>query len=291
MTPARPTLGIFVLLGGIVCVALMDALSKILAAYVPVTEITWARFFFHGILMTPFVLMRSGNRKAVFVRQSPKIWGLHLLRGLLLSVASLCFLIAIKQNPVPDSLAVFFICPLIVIVMARYFLGEAFNRRLLIAAGCGLIGVLIVLRPGVNTGYHWTIIFALGTALCFAGYIVLARFASFNNTPAVITSWLTAAFALLPTLPFMAAALTTSGLRLWLLMISVGLLSAVGHTLIIYACRHLTASSVSVLHYSEVGVAAIISWFVFSHFPDAWVWLGVIIIAAANIYALRKKRG
>ena len=271
--------------------ALMDAISKILSAEVPVTEITWARFFFHGILMTPFVLMKSDIRKAVFIRQSPKTWGLHLLRGLLLSVASLCFVIAIKQNPVPDSLAVFFICPLIVIVIARIFLGEAFNRRLLIAAGCGLIGVMIVLRPGGDTGYHWTIIFALGTALCFAGYIVLARYASLNNTPVIITSWLTAVFALLPTLPFMAAALTISGMRLWLMMIAIGLLSALGHTLIIYSCRHLTASSVAILQYTEVGIAAIISWFVFSHFPDTWVWVGVVIIAGANIYALRGKRG
>ena len=107
----------------------------------------------------------------------------------------------------------------------------------------------------------------------------------------MVTSWLTAVFALLPTLPFMAAALTTSGVRLWLMMITIGLLSALGHTLIIYSCRHLTASSVAILQYAEVGVAAIISWFVFSHFPDEWVWLGVIIIACANIYALRKKRG
>ncbi|WOV91953.1 MAG: DMT family transporter [Candidatus Zeuxoniibacter abyssi] len=291
MTTARPTLGAFVLLGGIVCVALMDAVAKILSADVPVVEITWARFFFHGILMTPFVLMSAADRKAIFIRQSPKAWGLHLLRGLLLSVASLCFFIAIKQNPVPDSLAVFFICPLIVIVIARIFLGEAFSRRLFIAAGCGLIGVLIVLRPGGDTGYHWTIIFALGTAICFSGYIVLARFASLNKTPVMVTSWLTAVFALLPTLPFMAAALTTSGVRLWLMMITIGLLSALGHTLIIYSCRHLTASSVAILQYAEVGVAAIISWFVFSHFPDEWVWLGVIIIACANIYALRKKRG
>ena len=45
MTTARPTLGAFVLLGGIVCVALMDAVAKILSADVPVVEITWARFF------------------------------------------------------------------------------------------------------------------------------------------------------------------------------------------------------------------------------------------------------
>ena len=194
MTTARPTLGAFVLLGGIVCVALMDAVAKILSADVPVVEITWRVFFFHGILMTPFVLMSAADRKAIFIRQSPKAWGLHLLRGLLLSVASLCFFIAIKQNPVPDSLAVFFICPLIVIVIARIFLGEALSRRLFIAAGCGLIGVLIVLRPGGDTGYHWTIIFALGTAICFSGYIVLARFASLNKTPVMVTSWLTAVF-------------------------------------------------------------------------------------------------
>ena len=269
--------------------ALMDAVAKILSDDIPVTQITWARFFFHAVFMTPFALLFAASRKALLPQQGWKTWRFHILRGLLLSVASMLFFFAIKYNPVPDSLSVFFICPLIVIVMARAFLGEDFDRRLIIAALCGLAGVLIVLRPGGNSGYHWTIICALGTACCFAGYIILARFASFN-TPAVTTSWLTAVFALLPTLPFMAQALDTNGTQLWLMMMTIGGLSAAGHTLIVIACRYLTASRVAIMHYAEVGVATVISWVLFEHFPDVWVWIGMTIIVSANIYTLLGKQ-
>lgn len=286
----RPVLAAAILLGGIFSVALMDALAKLLSESLPVMQINWARFFFHSLLTLPMVLLllrRQPLRQ--LVGEQRRHAGLHALRGLMLAGSSFCFFFAISENPVPDALAIFFIEPLIVMLFARLFIGERFNRRLLIAAVCGLIGVLVILRPGVAaTGYTWKILFSFAAACLFAGYIVSARHVA-GNTPAVFTSWTTALFGLLPVSLVMLFTWQVPELKDWLLMAAVGCLSGLGHTLIILALRYASASYISVLHYVEVPVAVLINWFIFAHFPDVFVWVGVALIACANFYAIRHK--
>ena len=289
MEPAaneRPLLGAGILLLGIVCVAVMDAAAKVASAQIPVWQITWARFCFHGLLLTPVAVWMLRRRTPVFAVDNRQ-WHrgrIHILRGLLLASSSVFYFFAIRDNPLPDTLAVFFIEPLLVIFMARFFLGERSDYRLYIAAVAGLIGVLIILRPG-GGNYSWTILFALIAAFTFGGYLVTARFASFH-TPAIITSWLTAIFGLLPMLPVFFFWTPVEDIKVWGLMIAVGVLSGIGHTLIILACRYARAAYIAILHYAEVGVATLISWWLFAHWPDVWVWIGVAVIAIANLYAL-----
>lgn len=285
MTQERRLLGAGILFGGILAVATMDVVGKILSTDIPVWQVSWARFFFHGVFLSPlaFLAWRRLPPGAVVRTGRRMRWGFHILRGLMLSASSIFFFLAIRDNPVPDSLAIFFVEPLIVMLMARFFLREAFDRRLLIAACGGMVGVLIILRPGGD--YNWTILFALAAAFSFAIYLVSARFAS-HNTPAPITSWLTAVFGLLPLLPMMFF-WQVADARLWGLMIFLGFLSGIGHTLIILALKYIRASLLAVLHYAEIGVAALLSWVVFNHWPDAWVWSGIGVIVAANLFALR----
>ena len=285
--PERPLLGAGALLLGILCVSNMDIVAKRLSADASVIQITWARFTFHTLLLTPLVLWSLRRRPLHSALPQWKTLRWHILRGVLLTGASLSFFLAIRDNPIPDSLAVFFVEPLIVILIARRFLSEHPDRRLWIAAIVGLIGVLIILRPGGGNHYSWTIGFSFVAAFFFAGYIVLARFASFSTTVAVI-SWTTALFGLIPILPLLPLDWRTPETTdTWLLMIAIGVLSGLGHTFIIIACRYLAAARVAILHYAEVGVAAILNWFVFRHFPDFWVWVGFIVIALTNLYALR----
>lgn len=287
----RPLLAAVILLGGIVAVATMDAVAKLLSDTLPVPQINWARFFFHFLFVAPMVLAlrRQVSLRQLAHEQRAHIW-LHAGRGLLLAASSFSFFFAISDNPVPDALAIFFVEPLIVMIYARLFIGEKFNARLLVAAVGGLIGVLVILRPGLGeTSYNWKILFSLVAACTFAGYIVSARYAA-GRTPPVVTSWTTAFFGLLPISLLMLFTWQTPSASDWLLMATVGCLSGLGHTLIILAVRYATASYVSVLHYAEVPIAALISWLLFAHLPDVWVWAGVVLIACANFYALRQPR-
>ena len=281
-------MGAAVLFGGIIAVALMDVCGKLLSADMAVAQVSWARFFFHFIILSPLALimvMRGGAR--VYVAAA-KDWRWHLLRGALIAASSMAFFGAIQHNPVPDALAVFFIEPLFVAILARWLLGEKTGGRIVAACIVGFGGVLIILRPG-GGDYHWTITFAPMAALFFAGYIVSARAASLSSPP-LATSWYSAFFAMLLSMPMALWLWTPPTMELWMAMMTLGLLAAAGHTLIILSCRYAPASQLAVLHYSEVAVAVIISWFVFAHIPGKWFWAGAALIFTAKLLALTRRK-
>lgn len=287
--PHRPLAAAAALLAGILCVATMDAVGKILSSTLPVMQVNWARFFFHFLIVTPMVLALGARPRALLSSQRPHL-PLHIFRGVMLASSSFCFFFAISTNPVPDAIAIFFIEPLIVMLLARFFIGEKFQPRLIIAAAFGLLGVLIILRPGTGAApYDWRILFALAASAFFAGYIVSARHAA-AHAPAAVTSWTTALFGLLPITLIVPFTWHTPTLDDWLLMAAVGALSGIGHTLIILSVRYAAASFVAVLHYTEVPIAAIISWLLFAHLPGPAVWIGITLIACANLYALKTPR-
>lgn len=288
-TGDRPLLGAFILFWGIIAVALMDVCAKLLGEEdMTVAQITWARFMFHFLTLLPFALMSARKNKPAYAAAA-RMWRRHLLRGALIAAASFSFFGAIQKNPVPDALAVFFVEPLFVALMARWFLGERASGRMLLAGAVGFVGVLVILRPGGDTDYHWTILLSLSAAVFFAGYIVSSRAASFN-TPPMATSLYTAFFAMLLSLPAALYFWIIPDTKLLLMMILLGALAALGHTLIILSCRYASASLIGVLHYSEVAVAVLLSWLIFSHFPDIWVWAGVALILSAKILAIRAPR-
>ena len=92
----------------------------------------------------------------------------HALRGLLIALATLCFFAAIRDNPIPDTIAIFFVEPIFVMLLAAMFLGEKLRRRRIVAALTAFVGVLIVMRPG-GGHYEPSIFFALLAGFFFRG--------------------------------------------------------------------------------------------------------------------------
>ncbi len=280
---------------GLLLATLMDAVGKSLSSQISVIEVSSSRFFFHFLLITPFILFfhfRQSSKKKFTFQIKPM--ALHCMRGCLLSGASFSFFFAIQDNPIPDTLTIFFVEPLFVALLASYFLGEKMSKQLIMAILLGFCGVVIVLRPGFDNDYEWTIIFALLAGFLFAGYIVSARFSSLNTT-ATITSWATAGFAFIPMLPFLFVKLSDVGEINWSdeiiwQLVLLGGLSASAHTLIILSCRYLAATKIALIHYSEIVFAVIVNWFLFAHFPDLWVWVGVMVIVLANLMIIPFKK-
>lgn len=266
----------------------MDVCGKLLSQQMAVAQVSWARFFFHFILLSPLALAAFWRGGAAGYVVAARAWRWNLLRGALIAASSMAFFGAIQHNPVPDALAVFFIEPLFVAILARWLLGEKSGGRIVAACAVGFVGVLVILRPG-GGDYHWTILFAPVAALFFAGYIVSARAAAISSPP-LATSWYSAFFAMLLSLPAALWLWTPPSAELWMGMAVLGLLAAAGHTLIILSCRYAPAAQLAVLHYSEVAVAIVISWIVFTHFPDNYFWIGATLIFSAKFLALSKPK-
>jgi drug/metabolite transporter (DMT)-like permease len=265
-------------------VPITDAIAKLLTANsgLGVAQVAWARLAVGTLFLLPLgassLPLRSGKR-AVWHALRP-----HWLRGTCWAGASLFFFAAIKDNPLPNALALIFIAPLFVTITAPLLLGEAFSFRCVAASAVGFIGVLIVLRPAADD-FSPALSLALVAGLCYGGYIIATRYAQSRSAGGdghtAFMAMLTAAIISTP-LAFLDWQAPTAGD--WLLIITMGGLSALGHFTIAKSCKYAGASQVAPFHYTEIIGASTLSWWLFNELPTANTTVGIMLIIAAGIY-------
>ena len=119
-----------------------DTFSKLLTETLNPIEVAIVRVLAQAAFLLPAaVVLRNRLRGAMF---SPVV----ALSGLLVMITLICLIGAFAVMPIATAIAVFFVEPLILTVLAGPLLGETVGPRRLAAVGAGLAGALIVIRPG-----------------------------------------------------------------------------------------------------------------------------------------------
>ncbi len=256
----------------------MDTLAKYLSDYLPIMQLVWARFFFHFVLVVPLVLARHGPR--AFLVERPV---LQVLRGGFLLAATLCFFTGIHYVPLADAVAVIFLSPLFVLVLAALILGERIGVVHVVAVVLGFLGVLVIHRPGFGD-FHPASILVLGAALSFAGFIISTRALAGSAPPMVTLAYQSVLGIVIMSVaaPFVWVA---PGAMHWLMMLGIGAAAATGHLLLIKAYEMGSASYLAPMGYTEMLAAVLLGYLVFGDFPDAWDWFGIALIITVSFVA------
>ena len=170
MTSPRPLLGIGLMLLAMAILPLIDVLAKFLGqAGLPILVVVWARALFGAAMTLPFALATEGARAL----RPAQPWH-HLARAVLLFAATWCFFTALKYLPIADTLAIFFVNPLIVTLLSALVLHETVGPRRWAAVAVGFVGTLIIIRPGMVEINPGTVLALLaGTSL--GSYFVMTR--------------------------------------------------------------------------------------------------------------------
>jgi drug/metabolite transporter (DMT)-like permease len=85
--------------------------------------------------------------KRTFRSQRP---GLQVFRGLALVVSSILFISSPRYLPIAEATATSFAAPLFITALSVVVLGEKVGHRRWAATFAGLLGVLVVVRPGTS---------------------------------------------------------------------------------------------------------------------------------------------
>lgn len=275
--------GIALMVASTVFFAVSDVVTKGLAANLPALEVAWLRYATFSLLVIPLLLMNGGG--TLLRSRNP---GLQVLRGLGMVGSSIMFTQALRYLPVADTTAIFFISPIIIMALSIVFLGETVGWRRWTAAVVGLIGVLIVIRPGTGASQLVALLPLLGAA-SWAGAAIVTR--KMSGRDHALTTLAYSAFVglcvLSAGLPFAWVAPTGEEVALGL---CVGVLSTIGHWLVILAYRHSNASMIAPFSYIQLLWAGVLGYLVFSSLPDAWTITGACIIAASGLYTAYRER-
>ncbi|MCB9943488.1 MAG: DMT family transporter [Geminicoccaceae bacterium] len=277
------SLGIALMLAVQVVMPMNDAVAKYLVATLPAIQVAWARFFFNSVFIVPYAFACRG-RPGLTVRNP----GLQVLRGLLIIAGNLTFILGIRYVPLADALATVFIAPLAVTAASAPILGERITPAHWIAVTIGFAGALVIVRPGAGS-FQLAGLLPLCSGLLFAAYLVLTRWLVRGSSP-VATQAVTAlvgAITLSMAAPFVWQPVTAWN---FLLMVTVGLLSSIGHVMMTVAHVHAEASTLAPLTYLALISATILGFVIFGDLPDIWTIIGAAIVIGSGLFVTLSRR-
>lgn len=285
--------GVALMLAFCMLAPLLDVASKLAAqGGVPVGQITTARFVVQGALMLPVVLVMR-----LPWRISPRVLGLTILRAIFLILSTFSFVSGIAVMPVADALAIAFVEPFVVLILGSFLFGDEVGPRRIAASAVGFGGALLVIQPSL-AAFGLVALWPLGTAFFFAFYMLVTRAMSTQIHP-VTMQLHTSLAGIAITVPVMLTfdgsgfavldPVMPMGLN-WLWLFGVGFWAAVSHMCMTYALKFAPSATLAPLHYSEIVAAVALGYLIFSDFPNALTWAGIIIIVSSGLYVIHRER-
>ncbi|MDP5362392.1 MAG: DMT family transporter [Paracoccaceae bacterium] len=259
-----------------------DALIKFLARDMPVGQVLVVMAL-GGLL--GFLGLAKLNGKPLW--QAEYLNRKVLMRSACDATGTVLFATALTLIPLTTASAVIQATPLVVALGAALFLGQPIGWRRWIAILFGFIGVLIIIRPGLE-GFTPATLLAVAGMLALASRDLLTRSLTVSlsgaqlatHTFSVVVPASMALMALQGQRPVMP---DTAGLLLLVAAVVVGMIA---YLAIVTATRHGNAGIISSFRYSRMVFALVIGYIVFAERPDLLTLLGVAIIITSGIYTL-----
>ena len=275
--------GIALMAAGMFLFSAVDAMGKFLTDTMHPVQIVWFRQL--GLLFGVLVLIAL--RGPSFLRSSnPK---LQIGRGLLAACSATLFIVGVSYVPLADAVAISFVAPFMVTVMGALILREPVGVRRWVAVTIGFVGTLIVIRPGMGL-MHPAAGLVIIAATAFALRQILSRVlagADSTQTTVAYTAIVSWVLLCIP-FPFVWQAPATT-FEIWLL-IAMAVIAAFAETLVIVALSLTQAVVVAPVQYSLIIWGTLYGFFIFGQLPDAWTWIGTVIIVATGLYTLNRER-
>ncbi len=277
-------IGIGLMCGAVADFACLDAMGKYLGTRMDVLQVVGVRYA-SAFLLTLLVsnpIVRPG------LLQTAKPM-LQVGRSALLLGSTFFNFMAFRYLQLDEALAILFSTPFMVAILAGPMLGEWVGWRRWIAIGVGMVGVLVVIRPGLG-GLQWAALLSGASAVCYAFYSITTRMLSrydSSQTTLFYSNMLGMAI-MLPVLPFVWT--PPQSILIGALMVAMGAFGAFGHYLLIVAHRHAPASVLSPFMYTQLIWATTFGYLVFGNVPNHWTLTGAAIVIGSGLYLLHRER-
>jgi drug/metabolite transporter (DMT)-like permease len=274
--------GILAMLAAMGSLIFNDAFLKLAAAGLPAGE----AIFLRGVLATLLcvgavaatvglgALRHAGSR--VQARAGADVLG------------TILYLNALMHMPIADATALLQFTPLAITAAAALFLGARVGWRRWLATLVGLVGVLIIVRPG-GAGFNAYSLLALSAIGFVAARDLLTRRIGPEVPTMVVAATSAAAVAAgaLLLAPVEAWSWPTPTALMLLLMAGIGLVG--GNYWIVVAMRHGEIAAVAPFRYSASLWAIAAGLVVWGEIPGLWTWTGIAIVTGAGVYTILRE--
>jgi len=259
----------------------MNAMIRHVSSELHPLEIVFFRSLFGFAAMMPW-LSRQGL--GVLRTRRPGLIGLRTLLGF---VSMATWFSALAIVPLGNAVALGFTAPLFAAVAAVIVLHEVIRARRITALVVGFGGMLIILRPGVQsigTGEMMVVVSALAMALSVITMKVLTRTEQVGSL-VVYQTMLTTPIALVPAL----LVWTWPSAEMWMWVILIGVVASTAHMAFTRAVSLADTMYLMPFDYLRLPQVAFLGWALFGEPMDFYTWIGAAIIAVSSIYVAHRE--
>ena len=270
------------MLASTLSVVAMNVTIRAVADNIHVFEIAFFRNLFGALIFLPILFRTEANPLRA------NRYGLLTLRALLNIVAMLAFFYALTLIPLTDVTALSFTTPLFASALAIVFLGESLSGRRGVGLVVGLLGALIILRPGIQGIGLGEVMVVLSSAVWACALMCIKVL---TRTESALTI---ALYAAVMQVPFtLAAALFFWVWPSWTELALLALLGALGgfaQLCLSQAFRDADATLVLPVDFTKLVWAGIAGFLLFAEIPDVWTIVGAIVVFGAVFYMVWQER-
>lgn len=260
------------------CFSLLDALAKDLVHRYSAPLVNMARYSI--IVVLAFAIMRA-KRVSIYAPKEART--LLVLRGAMLGVVGICFIPALQYLPLAEGTAIYFVAPLIVIILAPFVLGERVGWKQYAAVLVGMVGMLLIVNPGGDLSLIGSAL--MFTAACAYAMVQLLTRKLANRVEseqmfvyAASTCW----FMGLGVMVVFWPEVWPTGRDLFEMLL-MGTFGGVGQYLLILAFKRVPASTLAPLNYFQLALAVMLGELFFGQMPNLQSFAGIALIVAAGL--------
>ncbi|EEB84738.1 DMT family transporter [Roseobacter sp. GAI101] len=268
--PHRPVIGIFwMVVTGLLFIC-VTALVKHMGPRLPSAEAALIRYSFGLVFLLPAI---GSLRSAHLTRRQ---WTLFSIRGGLHALGVILWFYAMTRISIAEVTAMNYMAPIYVTIGAALFLGETLALRRIIAVILGLLGAVIILRPGFRelSNGHFAMLIA---AVVFGGAYLLAKVLTDEVKPAVVVAMMSI-FVSLFLLPFALPVWITPTWEEIGILAAVACFATAGHYTMTLAFAAAPLTVTQPVTFLQLVWATILGAVVFVEPIDIWVVIGGTVI-------------
>lgn len=218
----------------------------------------------------------------------PRRMGLHLFRNTIHYASQFSWALSLTMLPLATVFSLEFTMPAWTAVLAVWFLHERMNASRLGVVVLGLIGVLVILRPGI-AGFNPAAILVLLAAFGYAITMIATKKLTITETTFAIIFWMAVIQFPLSLIGSDAAAFLNIDTRHILPAIGVGTAGLTSHYCLSNAFRSGDATLVVPLDFMRIPLIAVVGWAFYGERLDLFVLLGALIIVSGVLWNLRSE--
>ncbi|MBO6561831.1 MAG: DMT family transporter [Nisaea sp.] len=304
----RPSLGIALILIGMLAISINDMLIKQLSGGYPLHQMVFTRSAI-GIAFSLVIVQFEGGWQILKTNRP----GLHALRGLLVVIANMSYFAALAVLPLADATALFFAAPLFITLLSIPVLREKVGPFRLGAVLVGFIGVVIMQRPwaspedlGVS---RLVLVLPVISAITYAGMQIMTRKLGMSSKPSALAVYIQTMFLLVAGLFWIFAGdgrfsegtdneslifllrawVWPEGVDFWL-FVGLGFNSAAVAYCLSAAYRAADAAIIAPFEYTGLLLAVFWGWAIWGEIPGLEVKTGIVLIMGAGLFVFLRER-